>query len=68
MLYFCRDIFKVEALDLETSIITIQVPSSIAKEVISLLDHLFHASCWLQTQIKCSQAPINPVLVRSAQK
>lgn len=66
MLYFCRDTFKVEALDLETSIITIQVPSTIAKDVIHLLDYLFHASRWLNTQIKCAAAPINPLINRGA--
>ena len=65
MLYFARDHIKIEAMDENTSIITIQCPNEISKELITLLDTLSAASRWVTTQIRMERCTlVNKALVR----
>jgi len=59
MLYFMADHVKIEAMDSNTSIITIQCPSAIATDILTLIDYLAHASRWLKIRISASRSSLN---------
>lgn len=66
MQYFMADNVKIEALDDLTSIITIQCPTALATDILSLIDHLAHASRWLSIRGRVSHASLKARVSRGA--
>lgn len=66
MLSFMKDHVKIEAMDLDTSIITIQCPSSIAKELLQFIDVMIHVARWTDRRLRMNRASLAGRLSRVA--
>lgn len=53
--FFHKDHVKIEQLDADSSIITIQCPTFLASDILSLIDTLAHSARWVGTQCRMSR-------------
>lgn len=58
MRYFAADHVKVEPLDANDSIITIQCSTFLAADILELIDSLAHACRWTNTQCRMTRTSL----------